>query len=388
MTLADVLLVVVAIAGILLAGVYASRLRSARDDLAQASRTSAAAHRAQASAEAELRIASGQLDGLGQASSDAQLVVDGERRVVWGNQVAWDMFSAGQPAANQPFIGLVHDYELNQAVVDTLSGRRSIVRQSEVNERTLRIRVLPLDGIAGAAVVIQDVTELQRLGRARRDFVANISHDLRTPLANIDLAAQTLRNGGLVDGKLAQKMLDQIQGQVQALSQLSQEMMDLAQIESGQVLLKLLPIDAEGLVRRAIDLLLPQAALNNQHISVTVPESMRVLVDEQQMSRVIRNLVHNALKFTPDAGIICIHAEARGDEDVLICVEDSGPGIPEAEQVRIFERFYKQDRARSKGGTGLGLAIARHIVEGHGGRIWVESTPGQGARFCFTVPKG
>ena len=262
------------------------------------------------------------------------------------------------------------------------------MRQSAVNERTLRIRALPLDGTGGAAVVIQDVTELQRLGRARRDFVANISHDLRTPLANIDLAAQTLRNGALSDRGLAQKMLDQIHSQVQALSQLSQEMMDLAQIESGQVLLKLVPTRAEGLVRGAIDILLPQAALKSQHISVVVPEDMRVLVDEQQMSRVIRNLVHNALKFTPDNGIICIYAEAKGDEDVLVCVEDSGPGIPEAEQPRIFERFYKQDRARSKGGTGLGLAIARHIVEGHGGRIWVESSPGQGARFCFTVPRG
>jgi two-component system phosphate regulon sensor histidine kinase PhoR len=98
--------------------------------------------------------------------------------------------------------------------------------------------------------------------------------------------------------------------------------------------------------------------------------------------------MHNAIKFTPENGIISVHAEASGDEDVMICVEDSGPGIPEAEQSRIFERFYKQDRARTKGGTGLGLAIARHIVEGHGGRIWVESNTGQGARFCLTVPRG
>lgn len=388
MTLPDVFLATLALAGLVIAGVLSLRLRAARSELEQASRARAAAISGQAAAEAARQVASRHLDGLGQASSDALLVVDGERRVVWGNQVAWDMFSAGQPAAHQPFIGLVHDYELNQAVVDTLSGRRPIVRQSAVNERTLRIRALPLDGTGGAAVVIQDVTELQRLGRARRDFVANISHDLRTPLANIDLAAQTLRNGALSDRGLAQKMLDQIHSQVQALSQLSQEMMDLAQIESGQVLLKLVPTRAEGLVRGAIDILLPQAALKSQHISVVVPEDMRVLVDEQQMSRVIRNLVHNALKFTPDNGIICIHAEAKGDEDVLVCVEDSGPGIPEAEQPRIFERFYKQDRARSKGGTGLGLAIARHIVEGHGGRIWVESSPGQGARFCFTVPRG
>jgi two-component system phosphate regulon sensor histidine kinase PhoR len=101
---------------------------------------------------------------------------------------------------------------------------------------------------------------------------------------------------------------------------------------------------------------------------------------------VIANLVHNAVKFTPEGGIISLYATADG-EDVRICVSDTGPGIPRPEQERIFERFYKQDRARTKGGTGLGLAIARHIVEGHGGRIWVESIPGHGATFCFTLPK-
>jgi two-component system phosphate regulon sensor histidine kinase PhoR len=110
-------------------------------------------------------------------------------------------------------------------------------------------------------------------------------------------------------------------------------------------------------------------------------------MDEQQVDRAIGNLVHNAIKFTPAGGIISIYAEAVNTEDVQLCVADTGPGIPEAEQARIFERFYKQDRSRTKGGTGLGLAIARHIVEGHGGRIWVESTPGQGAKFCFTLPR-
>src|SRR5512133_663828 len=320
MTLPDVFLAVVALTCLVLAGIYRVRLRAARGELEQASRARAAAHEGQSAAEAARQVSRSHLDGLGQASSDALLVVDAERHVVWGNQAAWDMFSAGQPAGNQSFIGLVHDYELNQAVVDTLSGRRPIIRQSAVNERTLRIRALPLDGTGGAAVVIQDVTELQRLGRARRDFVANISHDLRTPLANIDLAEQTLRNGALSDRGLAQRMLDQIHSQVQALSQLSQEMMDLAQIESGQVLLKLLPTQAEDLVREAIEILLPQAAMKSQHVSVTVPEDLRVLADEQQMRRVIRNLVHNALKFTPDNGIICIHAEAKDDEDVLMCV--------------------------------------------------------------------
>jgi two-component system, OmpR family, phosphate regulon sensor histidine kinase PhoR len=370
-----------------LLALVAWRLRAARAELEETSRARLAAQSALAAAESERRLAAARLDGLGQASLDALLVVDADRRVVWGNQVAWDMFSGGRPGEGQPFIALVHDYELNQAVVDALGGHRSIVRQSVLHERTLRIRAVPTEDGAGAAVVVGDVTELQRLGRARREFVANISHELRTPLANIDLAAQTLANSGLADGALAQRMLSQIGSQVEALSQLSQEMMDLAQIESGQVLLKLVPSDLNRLVRGAIEILLPQAAHKNQRISVTVPDGLMVLADDQQMSRVVRNLVHNAIKFTPDGGSLCVSGEAAGDDDVMLCVADNGPGIPEAEQGRIFERFYKQDRARSKGGTGLGLAIARHIVEGHGGRIWVESQPGQGAKFCLTLPR-
>jgi len=177
-----------------------------------------------------------------------------------------------------------------------------------------------------------------------------------------------------------------IQVQVQTLSQLSQEMMELAQIESGQVLLKLEVAELEPVIRRSVTHLLPQAAVKKQHLSLVVPSDLTALVDEAMIGRVMNNLVHNAVKFTPEGGQITVTAKAVGD-DVQICVSDSGPGIPKDEQRRVFERFYKADRARSRGGTGLGLAIARHIVEGHGGQLSLESTPGQGATFCFTVPR-
>jgi two-component system phosphate regulon sensor histidine kinase PhoR len=369
------------------------RMRRALAQAQWAGRERAVALAARAEVEAAAQEAHRRLDALGQASLDALLVLDDQRRIVWGNQGAWELFGADGPAVGRPFIGLAHDVELNQAVVDAIEGRRPIVRQAASNGRTLRIRAVPVEALRGAAVAIEDVTELQRLGRARRDLVANISHELRTPLANIDLAAQTLRNGASgeachsADPALAQRLLDQILAQVQTLSQLSQEMIDLAQIESGQALLKLVPGDLTGLVQRVVWSLLPQATLKNQHLSLFVPNGLQALMDEQQVGRAVSNLVHNAIKFTPEGGIISVYAEAVNAEDVRVCVADTGPGIPEAEQSRIFERFYKQDRARSKGGTGLGLAIARHIVEGHGGRIWVESTPGQGARFCFTLPR-
>jgi two-component system, OmpR family, phosphate regulon sensor histidine kinase PhoR len=328
------------------------------------------------------------LDALGETTLDGVLLLDNNRQIVWGNASAWEMFEAVEAPIGQPFIGLVRDSELNQAVVDAAAGNRPITRQAAVGGRTLRIWAAPIGEGRGTAVTVEDVTELQRLGRARRDFVANLSHELRTPLANIDLAAQTLRQSAASDPGMTRRMLDQIQIQVQTLSQLSLEMLELAQIESGQVLLKLEPREVEPVVRRSITHLLPQAALKNQHVSVVVPRGLMALMDEEQVGRVLGNLLHNAVKFTPEGGIISISAEPQDADDIRFCVADTGPGIPRDVQDRIFERFYKTDRSRSQGGgTGLGLAIARHIVEGHGGRIWVESTPGQGAKFYFTLPR-
>jgi two-component system, OmpR family, phosphate regulon sensor histidine kinase PhoR len=362
------------------------RLASARRSIELALAGRAEANVVQVGLRDNLRRAACQFDALGDATPDALLLLNENRQITWGNQAAWSMFNEGGPALGQTFIGLVRDYELNQGVADALSGNRAIMRQAAIGPRSLRVCASPVEVFGGVAVIIEDVTELQRLGRARRDFVANISHELRTPLANIDLAAQTLQQAGASDPQLARRMLDQIQAQVQTLSQLSQEMMELAQIESGQVLLKLEPMPLEPVVRRSVAHLIPQAAAKHQHLSLAVPGDLMVLIDEQHIGRVIGNLVHNAVKFTPENGIVTVQAEMAG-EDVQICVSDTGPGIPKDEQSRVFERFYKADRARSKGGTGLGLAIARHIVEGHGGRIWVTSEPGQGATFCFTVPR-
>lgn len=385
MTFLDGLLLVGLLISLAATGVFWQRARTARAE-ANAARTACAeANAARTAAEQKALTDAGHLAALGEASLDALLLVDSSRQILWGNQTAWEMFAAPEPAIGRSFMSLVHDYELNQAIVDAILGNRAIVRQTVIGGRTLRIRAVPVAENGGAAAAIEDVTELQRLGRARRDFVANLSHELRTPLANIALAAQTIQESGARDEALTARMLEQIQVQVQALSQLNQEIMDLAQIESGQVLLKLVPAPIAPLVQKTLDTMLPQAKRKSQQITLSLPADLEALMDEQQVARVIGNLLHNAIKFTPEGGAIHISAETVGD-DVRICVADTGPGIPPEDQARIFERFYKQDRARSKGGTGLGLAIARHIVEGHGGRIWVESAPGEGARFYFTLP--
>jgi two-component system phosphate regulon sensor histidine kinase PhoR len=381
-----VLLLCLAVATVLLAASW-KRLRAVGRQGQQTAQERAEARAKQHECEERLSMAWAHADALGEANLDALFLLDEERQIEWANRVALEMFGEGDTQAGRSFMSAVRDFELNQAVLDAVIGRRPIVRQAPVDGRTLRIHVVPVEQTGYAAVAIKDVTELQRLGRARRDFIANISHELRTPLANIDLAAQTLRSSSSRDEALVRRMLDQIDTQVHALSQLSQEMMDLSQIESGQALLKLIPVAVGPLVRRSVASLIPHAHLRSQHISLLLPDDLMVLADEQQVTRVLANLVHNAVKFAPVGGIISIYAEAVDEEDVRICVVDNGPGIPRDDQERIFERFYKQDRARSTGGTGLGLAIARHIVEGHGGRIWVESVPGEGATFCFTLPR-
>ena len=388
MSVSEIWLLVLLAVALVAIGLLALALRRAgrRARLAYAERAEALAQRAQLAGAIEQD--GHYLAALGQATTDAMLLLDGSRRVVWANAATQQMFDSASDVEGQTFIGLARDSELNQAVVDAAAGRRSIIRQTALGGRTLRISVTPVEQLSGVAAFIEDVTELQRLGRARRDFIANISHELRTPLANIDLAAQTLRQALTTEpASITQRMLDQIHVQVQTLSQLSQEMMELAQIESGQVLLKLIPTEIEPVIRRSVTSLMPQASLKGQHFSIAVPRGLSALIDEQQVTRVISNLVHNAVKFTPEGGAISIEAQPAGAEDVSICVSDSGPGIPKEEQARVFERFYKADRARTLGGTGLGLAIARHIVEGHGGRIWVESNLGAGVTFCFTVPK-
>jgi two-component system phosphate regulon sensor histidine kinase PhoR len=362
------------------------RLRRLARDRELAVRAGAAAVADRVAMRQQTVEAQAHLNGLGATDPDALLLLDADRRILWGNPNAWTLFGCGTPPVGQPFIVLAGDAELNQAVQDALAGGRTVVRQAAVGGRTLRMSVAPIAVTGGAAASISDVTEMQRLGRARRDLVANISHELRTPLANINLAAETLRDGAGMADAMRGRLLDQIESQVQALSQLSQEMLDLAQIESGQVMLRLVPVELATLVRQALAQLAPQAAVKRQRLSVLVSPNLTALADVQQATRVIGNLVHNAVKFTPEGGSICIEAEPVG-EDALLRVTDSGPGIPQAERSRIFERFYKADRARTKGGTGLGLAIARHIVEGHGGRIWVECAPGGGAQFCFTLPR-
>jgi two-component system, OmpR family, phosphate regulon sensor histidine kinase PhoR len=245
------------------------------------------------------------------------------------------------------------------------------------------------------AVVIEDLTGLRWLERARRDFVANISHELRTPLASVRLLVETLEEAIDTDPEQAQVFVEKIEKEIEQLSALVAELLDLSRIESGQTLMAIEPVEAEQLVREVMARLLPQAQRHRVSLRTEIERGQAlVAADVKQIARVLVNLVHNAIKFTPSGGSVVIGTRSHGDGTQAFFVRDTGVGIPSEDLSRIFERFYKVSRARSKAdfigpggsGSGLGLAIARHVVEAHSGRIKVESTPGQGSTFTFTLP--
>ena len=246
------------------------------------------------------------------------------------------------------------------------------------------------------AVVIEDLTELRRLERARHDFIANISHELRTPLASVRLLAETLEEAIDTDREQAQVFLEKIENEVQHLTVLVSELHDLSRIESGQTPMTIEPVEAESLVREVMARMLPQAQRHRVLLHTEIEQGKTlVAADSKHITRVLVNLAHNALKFTPSGGDVVIgtRPQVEGVTQSFF-VRDTGVGIPAEDLPRIFERFYKVNRARSKadfigpggGGSGLGLAIARHLVEAHGGHIRAESTLGKGSIFTFTLP--
>jgi two-component system, OmpR family, phosphate regulon sensor histidine kinase PhoR len=234
-------------------------------------------------------------------------------------------------------------------------------------------------------LLFQNLTRVRHLETVRQDFISNISHELRTPLASLKALTDTLQESALDDPPAARRFLQRIETEVDALSLMVSELLELSRIESGRVPLKMEAVSASDLIDQAVERLRLQAERAGLNVETTCQQDLpSVLADSSRLEQVLVNLLHNAIKFTPTGGIITVGAQLSED-NVLFSVKDTGIGIPTDDLSRIFERFYKTDRARSGGGTGLGLAIARHLVEAHGGRIWAESVEGQGSIFYFTV---
>jgi two-component system phosphate regulon sensor histidine kinase PhoR len=246
----------------------------------------------------------------------------------------------------------------------------------------------------GAWLVLHDLSELRRLQRIRAEFIDNLSHELRTPLTTVSLLAETLsREAASPDANVPDRMRDRItkiEVETAHLVQMVSELLDLSRIERGGMLQMIDGIDLGRLAADTAERLRLFAERQGVELRIERPPDLpHVRGDPDRIGQVVINLVHNAVKFSPDGGVVTVGASVEGDE-VVVAVADRGIGIPRAAQDRVFERFYKVDRVRQRpgvgGGTGLGLSIARHVVEQHGGRIWVESEEGQGATFRFAVP--
>lgn len=323
------------------------------------------------------------------------------------NPAASRLFGISQEkAVGRSLIEVTHSHELHGAFADVLAHPGSDRRMEiVVGKRTLAAVVTAAAGTGSAAriasdgrtaglIVLQDITELRRLERVRRDFVANIGHELRTPLTSVRLLVETVREALRDDPKAAEDFLGQIEAELDRLTQLVRELLELSRIESGQVRLQRTSVDVRHLLEVTAGRLRAQAERAGVTLTVEAAESMPPAdADPELVEQVLVNLVHNAIKFTNPGGSVTLATRSQ-DAEVRVSVQDTGVGIPPDDLPRIFERFYKVDKARAtgrererrEGGTGLGLAIAKHVVQAHGGRIWAESVYGRGSTFYFTLP--
>lgn len=240
-----------------------------------------------------------------------------------------------------------------------------------------------------AVLVFHEITEIKRLERVRKDFVANVSHELKTPLTSIKGYLEALIDGAKDDPQKAAEFLAVAKKHADGLAAIVSDLLQLSEIESGRYSWKREPVSVGEMIDRAANLVRSAATSKRHELIVTPPKpDIRIPGDPDKLGHVMINLLDNAVKYTPDGGRITVNAR-RFEDDVEITVSDTGIGIPAAERARIFERFYRVDRARSRdlGGTGLGLAIVKHIVEAHGGRVWVDREPQGGSRFVVSLPQ-
>ncbi len=242
----------------------------------------------------------------------------------------------------------------------------------------------------GSILVFHDLTRLKQLENTRQEFVANVSHELRTPLSLIKGFVETLLDGAKDDPELAGRFLRTIEKHTDRLTFLIEDLLTISRLESGQIVMNLHEVELRKEAAHVMEDLQARAAGKNTTLLNKLPPDLRARADTDRLQQVLFNLVENAIKYGRSEGTVTIDGRNNGAGHVELWVQDNGPGIPTEARERVFERFYRVDRARSRetGGTGLGLSIVKHIVQAHGGEVWVKSELGQGATFYFTLPQG
>jgi two-component system phosphate regulon sensor histidine kinase PhoR len=321
-------------------------------------------------------------------------VVNGAERLAFANPGFASILGLDvPPVAGSSLLEVVRQTELIEAVRRVLAGEPRV--EAEIATGTLRqhffaatVAAVRAGETSGAVIVLHDITELRKLERIRRDFVANVSHEFRTPLTAIQGFAETLIGGAIDDPQNRGRFLGIILEHSRRLARLTEDLLKLSQMDAERLELEIRPVSVSQLVESCYETSQRRALEKDLGLSLNVPSQLpEVAADARRIQEVLQNLLDNAIQYTLPGGKIVLSAELRNDE-VVFTVADTGIGIPRADQPRIFERFYRVDVARSReaGGTGLGLSIAKHLVEAHSGRIWVDSEVGVGSKFHFAIP--
>ena len=319
--------------------------------------------------------------------TDGVLIADADGRVQFANPAVSKLFGASKPT-EQSVAQVVRSHQLIEAWKRCQETRMMQIESVEIPTRKqyLQIIVVPDKHEGGSLLLAQDLTQVRKLETVRRDFISNVSHELRTPLASLKALTETLQNGALSDPDAGPRFLDRIHTEVDALTQMTQELLDLSRIESGQVQLNFETISPRKLIYSAAERMKAQVERANLILYVRCEDGLpNIRVDKTRLEQVLVNLIHNAVKFTKPGGEITLVVETTSG-GIRCAVQDTGIGIPAESLTRIFERFYRVDSSRTGSGTGLGLSISKHIIEAHNGKIWAESDERHGSTFYFLLP--
>lgn len=338
-----------------------------------------------------LQTERGKLTAILQQMTDGLVMVDDHGVVQMINPAAEAMFNISrEQAVGQSLAGALRQHQVVELWQLTQQSGGVQTATFEVASKRIYLQGIAASleqELSGSVLFLfQNLTRQRYLETVRQDFISNVSHELRTPLAALKALTETLSEGALDDPPAARRFLEQMDTEVDSLSLMVTELLELSRIESGRVPLNLKPTHASKILTPAVERLRLQAERAGLDVLLDCPDDLPlVMADSQRLEQVVVNLLHNAIKFTPGGGRIDV--SARGSlNTVIFSVNDTGIGIAQDDLPRIFERFFKADRARSTGGTGLGLAISRHLVEAHGGNIWAESIEGRGSTFSFSIP--
>lgn len=329
--------------------------------------------------------------------SEGVLVLDQAGRVQLVNRSLQEFFGLRTDVRGQTIMETFRLPELGD--IARRLPQEKIVQAHELEMPGVQGRWLELNAAAvfdrsgtqlGSIIVFHDLTRLKQLERTRQEFVANVSHELRTPLSLIKGFVETLLDGAKNDPELATRFLRTIEKHTDRLTFLIEDLLTISRLESGQIVMNLHQVDLRQEVAHVLDDLQARAAEKAVVLKNEIPEDLHARADSDRLEQVLFNLVENAIKYGHAEGTVSIGGRSNSDSKVELWVRDDGPGIPAESRDRIFERFYRVDRARSRetGGTGLGLSIVKHIVQAHGGEVWVKSELGEGTTFYFTLPEG